>query len=163
MRTIGRIVLLSAIAALGQSNVAAATACGEVVTIETHDRTATRYALAYPQPAPPQGVRVALVLLVGGGGHPDLDEQGCPRALTGNSLVRSLPLFHGAGFATALVDAPSDHWGEDGLAGFRVAAEHAEDLGKEDAHQGIGLAGGHQPGLDLRGQCGCNPFRAIRP
>jgi hypothetical protein len=130
MRTIGRIVLLSAIAALGQSNVAAATACGEVVTIETHDRTATRYALAYPQPAPPQGVRVALVLLVGGGGHPDLDEQGCPRALTGNSLVRSLPLFHGAGFATALVDAPSDHWGEDGLAGFRVAAEHAEDLGK---------------------------------
>ncbi len=129
-RTIGRILLFSAMAALGQLNAVAATGCGEVVTIETHDRTTTRYALAYPQPVPPQGVRIALVLLVGGGGHPDLDEQGCPRALTGNSLVRSLPLFLGAGFATALVDAPSDYWGEDGLAGFRVMAKHAEDLGK---------------------------------
>ncbi len=70
------------------------------------------------------------MLLVGGGGHLDLDDQGCPRALTGNSLVRSLPHFHGAGFVTALVDAPSDHPGEDGLAGFRSATEHAEDLGK---------------------------------
>jgi hypothetical protein len=129
-RTIGRILLFSAIAALGQSNAAAATGCGEVVTIETHDRTTMRYALAYPQPAPPQGVRIALLLLVGGGGHLNLDDQGCPRALTGNSLVRSLPFFLGAGFATALVDAPSDHSGEDGLAGFRVTAKHAEDLGK---------------------------------
>jgi len=48
----------------------------------------------------------------------------------GNSLVRSLPHFHGAGFVTALVDAPSDHTGEDGLGGFRIAVQHAEDLGK---------------------------------
>ena len=124
---LGALILLSALA---QPTAVAATGCGEVVTIETHDRTTTRYALAYPPAPPPQGVRLALVLLVGGGGHLDLDDQGCPRALTGNSLVRSLPYFHGAGFVTALVDAPSDHPGEDGLAGFRIAARHADDLGK---------------------------------
>jgi hypothetical protein len=29
-----------------------------------------------------------------------------------------------------LVDAPSDHPGEDGLAGFRITTQHAEDVGK---------------------------------
>jgi hypothetical protein len=123
--------LFSATACLAQSNAAPlADGCGEVVTIETHGRTTTRYALAHPKGAPGQGGRVALVLLAGGGGHLDLDDQGCPRALTGNSLVRSLPHFHGAGFVTALVDAPSDHPGEDGLAGFRITTQHADDLGK---------------------------------
>lgn len=102
--------------------------CGEVVAIATHDGTTTRYALG--RPAQASGAPIALVLLAGGGGHLDLDDKGCPRALTGNSLVRSIPFFHEAGFATALVDAPSDHPGEDGLAGFRVAPQHAEDLGK---------------------------------
>lgn len=125
---LGLCVLLHATALFAQSG--AASGCGEVVTLETHDRTTTRYALAHSQSAPREDARVALVLLVGGGGHLDLDDNGCPRALTGNSLVRSLPQFHGAGFVTALVDAPSDHFGGDGLAGFRVAAKHAEDLGK---------------------------------
>jgi hypothetical protein len=107
-------------AALAQSR------CGEVATLETHSNTTTRYALAYP----PQGAKAALVLLAGGGGHVDLDEQACPRALKGNSLLRSLPHFHAAGFATAVVDAPSDHMDGDGLGGFRSAAQHAEDLGK---------------------------------
>lgn len=102
--------------------------CGEVVAIATHDGTTTRYALGRPTQA--SGAPIALVLLAGGGGYLDLDDKGCPRALTGNSLVRSIPFFHEAGFATALVDAPSDHPGEDGLAGFRVAPQHAEDLGK---------------------------------
>jgi hypothetical protein len=73
---------------------------------------------------------MALVLLVGGGGHLDLDDNGCSRALAGNPLVRMRPLFHDAGFATALVDAPSNFPGEDGLAGFRTAPRHADDLGK---------------------------------
>src|SRR4029453_12907410 len=55
--------------------------------------------------------------------------QGCPRALKGNFLVRSLPHFHSEGFFTALVDAPSDHQGGDGLGGFRTSADHAADLG----------------------------------
>jgi hypothetical protein len=99
--------------------------CGEVVTIETHGRTKTRYAFAHPQ-----GGQFVLVLLAGGGGHLDLDGKGCPRALTGNFLVRSLAHFHREGFATALVDAPSDHPGDDGLKGFRISPQHADDLGK---------------------------------
>jgi hypothetical protein len=127
---LGALLLVSATAALAQSNAPALGRCGEVVTIETHGGTTTRYALAYPQAAPAGGGRVALVLFVGGGGHLNLDDRGCPRALVGNSLVRSLPYFHAASFVTALVDARSDHPGEDGLAGFRVTAQHAEDLGK---------------------------------
>ena len=102
--------------------------CGEVVRLPTHDRTTTLYSLAPPSSKNQE--RISLVLLVGGGGHLNLDAGGCPRALRGNSLVRSLPHFHAAGFATALVDAPSDHPGEDGLKGFRLTAKHADDLGK---------------------------------
>jgi len=104
--------------------------CGEAIMINTHDRTTTRYTLARPQGAPAEGAPVALVLIVGGGGNLNLDEKGCPRSLTRNSLMRMRPLFHGAGFFTALVDAPSDSRGDDGLAGFRTAPQHAEDLGK---------------------------------
>jgi hypothetical protein len=116
---------LAASAALAQP-ASGARGCGEVVTVPTHDRSTTRYALD-GSPAAPAGV---LVLLVGGDGHVDLDERGCVHALKGNWLVRSLPLFHEAGFATVLVDAPSDHTGEDGLAGFRIAEAHAQDIGR---------------------------------
>lgn len=126
----GALVLLPAAAAPAQQGAAPAASCGELVKIQTHDRTTTLYTLVRPQLAPPEGSRVALVLLPGGGGHLDLDDRGCPRTLKGNSLVRMRSLFHGAGFSTALVDAPSDHSGQDGLGGFRIAAEHAEDLGK---------------------------------
>ena len=102
--------------------------CGEVVTIPTHDKTTMRYALSFP--APSQGEPIAVVLLAGGAGHLDLDAKGCPRALKGNSLVRSIPYFNDLGFVTALVDSPSDMTGEDGLAGFRSSTKHAEDLGR---------------------------------
>lgn len=104
--------------------------CGQVITVATHEQTTTRYALSVPDTTvAPEVPRMALVLLVGGEGYLKLDDQGCPKALKGNSLVRSIPHFHEAGFITALVDAPSDHHGEDGLGGFRAAAEHAKDLG----------------------------------
>ena len=119
------LLVVAAIPAAAQSD-----ACGEVVTLKTHDNTTTRYALSQPKGAPAQGGPIALVLLAGGGGHLDLDAKGCPRALTGNSLVRSIPLFNELGFVTALVDAPSDHPGDDGLAGFRISPQHAEDLGR---------------------------------
>jgi hypothetical protein len=109
---------------------AAGDRCGEVITIATHARTTTRYGLASRPGASGLSEPTALVLLVGGGGHLALDDQGCPRALKGNSLVRSLPHFHEAGFVTALVDSPSDYSGEDGLAGFRTAPEHADDIGR---------------------------------
>jgi hypothetical protein len=103
----------------------AALACGEVVTLKTHGSSTTRYALSVPKNA-----TAALVLLPGGGGYADLGADGCAQKLKGNSLIRSQALFHKEGLATALVDAPSDYTGADGLGGFRAQPAHAEDLGK---------------------------------
>ena len=118
-------LIFSLLFVVGQAQAAG---CGELVTLPTHGKTQTRYALVSPPQSP--GPRIALLLLPGGGGHLQLDEQACPRALSGNSLVRSLPLFQAAGFTTALVDAPSDYQGEDGLGGFRMSSDHAQDLGR---------------------------------
>ncbi len=118
---------LGAAGALAQT--AAERACGEVVTVQTHDATTTRYALTLPKDGAP-GPRAVLVLLVGGGGNLKLDERGCARALEGNPLVRAIPDFLANGLIAVLVDTPSDHPGDDGLAGFRLAPAHAEDLGK---------------------------------
>lgn len=114
--------LALALCAYGLS--AGALACGTVVTLNTHDGTTTRYSLNVPQ-----GAKGSLVLLAGGAGFLDLDAQGCPQRLKGNSLVRFQSLFQRDGFATALVDAPSDHQGQDGLGAFRAQPAHAEDLG----------------------------------
>ena len=57
-RPLATLVLLSPLAAL---------ACGEVVSVPTHDNTTMRYALVVPQ-----GAQAALVLLPGGAGHLDL-------------------------------------------------------------------------------------------
>jgi hypothetical protein len=119
-------------------------ACGQVVSLPTHDRTTTSYSIATPSSVAIQG-RTTLVLLAGGGGRLNLDDHGCPRALKGSSLVRSLPHFHTAAFATALVDAPSDHPGDDGLKGFRLSSKHADDLGKR------GLSGPNAPWLRRAG------------
>lgn len=104
--------------------------CGEVITVDTHDGSTTRYSLAQRPQTSSYDRPIVLVLLVGGNGYINLDNAGCPWALRGNSLVRSIPYFHAAGFFTALVDAPSTHHGADGLEGFRIHARHAEDLGK---------------------------------
>lgn len=100
--------------------------CGLVVALTTHKGTETKYSLAGLS----DSASVALVLLPGGSGFLDLDAKGCPRKLKGNSLARTRPLFHRRGFVTALVDAPSDHQDKEGLGGFRVASQHAEDIGK---------------------------------
>lgn len=104
--------------------------CGAAFEIASHAQSTTRYVFAAPAKMPNGEPPVTLVLLPGGAGYLDFDDRACPRALKGNWLVRSQPLFAAAGFATALVDAPSDHQGEDGLAGFRTSPLHAEDIGK---------------------------------
>jgi len=104
--------------------------CGDLVKIATHANTTTSYALARPAAEAALKPPIALILLPGIGGHIDLDASGCPRALLGNFLVRSLPEFHASGFITALVDARSDHFGDEGLAGLRASPQHADDLGK---------------------------------
>ncbi len=110
------------------SGEASAKPCGTVVTLPVRGGAQLQYVLAGPEA--PHAARGALVLLAGGDGVLDLDAQGCPRLLKGNSLVRSSPLFRAAGWATAMVDAPSDHRQEDGLAAFRASAAHADDLGR---------------------------------
>ncbi|MFN4360950.1 MAG: alpha/beta hydrolase [Hylemonella sp.] len=133
-RVLTSIAVTCALAGLPASVLAAS--CGERVTLATHGDTRSSYAYVAPPAA-----QAVLLLLVGGGGHLRLDAQGCPQALTGNSLVRSLSLFQAQGYATALLDAPSDHEGEDGLGGFRTAPEHAQDLGRviADLRQRSGL------------------------
>jgi hypothetical protein len=122
--------LVGLVLLLGSLHCGAADKCGEVISLETHERSTTHYSFAPPEGSVAQGGPIALVLLAGGGGHLDLDGNGCARLLKGNSLVRSVPLFRAAGFFAALVDAPSNHHGEYGLGGLRVAERHAQDLGK---------------------------------
>ena len=129
----GTQLLLSATVGLAQAQPASnGGRCGEVMMIQSHDSSTTRYAFVPPSKPEKQGSPITMVLLPGGSGHVNLDDHGCPRGLKGNSLVRSIPIFNAAGFGTALIDAdaPSDFHGEDGLGGFRTAAQHAEDLGK---------------------------------
>ena len=109
---------------------ATAQTCGVLVTVATHAATTTRYSYSAARLADGARPDAAIVLLIGGGGTLRLNDGGCPQSLNGNVLVRSALLFQGAGFATALVDAPSDYTGEDGLAGFRIDERHAVDLGK---------------------------------
>jgi len=126
--TVARVVArLAAVLALAPA--VASGRCGEVVTVAVHADTTIRYTL---QPAAGGGETpaVTLALFAGGSGHVDLDADGCPRGLRGNSLVRSIPLFNSAGFVTALVDARSDHHGPDGLGGHRIHPDHAADLGR---------------------------------
>lgn len=105
---------------------AAVELCGEVLSLPAHEGS-QRYAWRPPAAG---AEPLSLILLPGGAGYLNLDERGCPRALSGNSLVRSIPLFAAAGFGTALLDAPTAHQGEDGLGGYRIAPEHAADIGR---------------------------------
>lgn len=113
--------MLTANAAFGRE------ACGETLSFDVHD--GQNMAASYGPAAPGSVPLAALVLLPGGGGALDLDKAGCARALSGNTLTRNVAALRTAGFATLLVDAPSDQQGEDGLAGFRANADHARDLG----------------------------------
>jgi hypothetical protein len=102
-----------------------AKSCGGLVELTGHNNAKLYYSFHAPEQA-----KAVLVLLPGGPGFADLDKSGCARKLTGNSLIRTRDLFHVQGFATALVDAPSNYRGEDGLGGFRISPLHADDLGK---------------------------------
>ncbi len=125
-RLVPALAIAIAVAALGAARPTHADACGTVVTLPAHNGTTQSYSLS----AKPAGAHAALVLLVGGGGFIKLDDAGCARKLKGNSLIRQRPTFHEGGLATALVDAPSDHQEKDGLGGFRIEADHADDIGK---------------------------------
>lgn len=126
VRACAALYLGALIAGISADKSQAQGACGEVVTLPASRGVTISYSLA----GRVEGAKAALVLLVGGGGNMNLDTRGCPRLLDRNSLVRQRSMFHDAGFVTALVDAPSDHRGEDGLGGLRLTARHADEIGK---------------------------------
>jgi hypothetical protein len=136
----GSLLILVAACIWAASPTRAQQICGAVVTLAAHGDQSLSYSFS----SPPTGDRPAvgaMVLLVGGGGDVSLDDGGCARRLAGEWLIRSMPLFQRAGFATALVDAPTDYREIDGLADFRGAPEHAEDIGRvvADLRQRTGL------------------------
>jgi len=107
------------------SPLAAQTRCGEMITIDPPAGGKFALSIAVPEAKP----SAVLILLPGGNGLADLDENGCARALMGNSLIRAIPEFNKGSVATALADAPGEWRGRDGLAGFRAEAAHAQALG----------------------------------
>ena len=104
--------------------------CATVVDMGISTGKSTRYGWVPGQSAKDSAEPIAAILLAGGGGWLDMDDAGCPRRLNGNILVRTAPLLQAGGIATVLLDARSDWTGDDGLAGFRIQNEHADDLGR---------------------------------
>ena len=98
--------------------------CGEIVELESRGEKISYSFRPHETDTP----KAALVLLAGGHGFLNLDENGCARKLSGNTLVRNQASLGRAGFATAVVDAPTDYQGKDGLGGFRADPDHAKDL-----------------------------------
>src|SRR5436853_2070587 len=65
------VAALLAFACLAALPVGAAGSCGDVISLETHNRTTTRYALVRPQGGA-TGDPIALVVLAGGSGYLNL-------------------------------------------------------------------------------------------
>ena len=96
-----------------------------VVTIPTRDGVTVPFILLGPR----TGDAPAVILFTGGRGMLDLAEWDGKGNPSKNFLVRSRKLFAGHGFLVAVPDAPSDLIGSyDGLLGFRLVEEHAQDI-----------------------------------
>jgi len=121
------LAVLATFFAVGIEKAHAEDACGELITLDVRDGVTQSYALIHAHTSNP--TRGVIVLMAGGGGNLALDSRGCVQQLGGNTLIRIAPHLSREGYATALVDAPSDHKGLDGLGAFRTSPEHAGDIG----------------------------------
>lgn len=74
------------------------------------------------------GAKAAVVLLAGGHGGLQIQNDGSMRWGAGNFLVRSRALFAQQGVTVAVVDAPSDKQVEPHLSGHRQRPDHVADL-----------------------------------
>jgi pimeloyl-ACP methyl ester carboxylesterase len=74
------------------------------------------------------GAKAAVVLLAGGHGGLQLQDDGSMRWGEGNFLVRSRALFARQGVAVVVVDAPSDKQRPPHLSGHRQRPEHVADM-----------------------------------
>jgi hypothetical protein len=84
---------------------------------------------------PPRGQAAAYALIFAGGhGKIRLDDNGTPRGLAGNFLIRSWVHLTNRGIGVVMVDAPSDQQGPEGLWAVRLAQVHAADIGHVVRH-----------------------------
>lgn len=133
---------LAGVAALAASiGVQAQSSYATVVDLPVRSGVTMRYlALAPDGPA-----KAAVILFPGGQGVANIPDHPEPNwAERGNFLVRARELFRQRGLFVAVIDAPSDHKGEAGLGAFRIAPDHAEDIG-----QAIADIRGRSPGIPV--------------
>ncbi len=120
-----KIAFLLLVAATLAAPAGAQNTAEEVVSIPTREDVTVQFILLGPR----TGDAPAVILFSGGRGMLDLadwDGKGDPLK---NFLVRSRKLVAGPGFRVAVPDAPSDIIGSyDGLLGFRLVEEHAQDI-----------------------------------
>lgn len=104
--------------------VLAGAAPAEVLELATRPGVTQRLLLL----APAQPPKATLLLFNGGAGGLGLTADGNITRGEGNFLVRTRQRFVDAGFAVALIDAPSDRQGPPWLQGFRTGPEHVADV-----------------------------------
>ncbi|MES2400526.1 MAG: alpha/beta hydrolase [Pseudomonadota bacterium] len=99
-------------------------ATSKVVDIPTRPGVTQRFIYITPAAAP----KGSVILLAGGHGGLQIFPGGSMAYGKGNFLVRTRQQFADAGFAVAVVDAPSDRQTSPFLSGFRQTPEHAADV-----------------------------------
>ncbi len=117
---------LGALGALIGTSVRAQAAPGatpKVIDIPTRPGVTQRF--LYIAPANAKG---SIILMAGGHGGLQIFPGGSLGWGNGNFLVRTRQLFADAGFAVAVIDAPSDRQAAPFLSGFRQTPEHAADV-----------------------------------
>ena len=95
----------------------------QVVDIPTRSGVTERIQLL---PAPQ--AKATVLLLAGGHGGLQMQQDGSLKWGRGNFLVRAAPLFVQQGVNAIIIDAPSDRQSTPFLSGFRQSAEHVSDL-----------------------------------
>lgn len=94
-----------------------------VIDIPTRPGVTQRF--IYLAPASP---KASVILFAGGHGGLQVNAAGEPSWGGGNFLVRTRQHYADAGFAVAVIDAPSDRQAPPFLSGFRQTAEHRADV-----------------------------------
>ncbi|MES2509101.1 MAG: hypothetical protein V4625_04185 [Pseudomonadota bacterium] len=116
--------LASLVLALCIAGPAFAQGTSKVVDIPTRAGVTQRFIYLTPAAAP----KGSVILMAGGHGGLQIYAGGSLGWGNGNFLVRTRQQFADAGFAVAVVDAPSDRQKPPFLNGFRQTPEHAADI-----------------------------------
>lgn len=96
----------------------------QIKKIDTRPGVTMGFAYSFPSNA-----KIALVLFTGGDGRGAFSVTGNTVKLGGNFIVRTTPSFIQQGFATAIIDVPSDQ--PNGFSPrFRASMPHAHDISK---------------------------------